>query len=170
MKTTNYLTLTIALFLLLVSMTACQTESKTAAANQVAAKPAQPEAAKMETAKSGTLASPTEAYKTAYAARQKKDAKGLQQALSKKMLSFMAAMAKDEQKTLDDEVKEMMAAPLAPTNEVRSEKITGDKATVEYQNDKGKWTVMDFVKEGSDWKLTMPSVQPTIIQNMPGKQ
>ena len=163
MKLTNCLTLTATALLALGMLTACQTAPKTEAANQVAAPPAanasQAQATNAATAQPGSLASPTAAYQTAYAARQKKDAKGLQQAMSKKMLGFFSEMAKAEQKTLNDEVQEMIDSPLPPTNEIRNEKITGDQATVEYQDDQGKWKTMDFVKEGKDWKLTMPDLK-----------
>ena len=37
----------------------------------------------------------------------------------------------------------------------RSEKINGDKATTEMQDDKGEWSPMTFVKEGGSWKVSL---------------
>jgi len=152
----------VALFVLTLT-TACHvsTAPQTRSANQPAVKTApaanQPVAERSESgSSSGSLASPTEAYKTAYEARKQRDLKELKRVLSKEMLGFLEDMGKDEQKTLDDELKELCAAPQAPTAEVRNEKITGDHATLEYRDERGKWLQMGFVKEGSDWKMTVP--------------
>ena len=50
----------------------------------------------------------------------------------------------------------MFDRPQAKTAEVRNEKITGNTAILEYLDEDGNWKRMDFVKEGSDWKMTMP--------------
>lgn len=112
----------------------------------------------------GSLATPTDAYKTAYAARQKKDVAGLKRVLSKDILGFFESMAEAEKKTLEDELQELTVKPQAATDETRNEKITGDRATLEYPDDKGKWKTMDFVKEGNDWKLTLPKAQPGEVE------
>ena len=39
---------------------------------------------------------------------------------------------------------------------MRDEKITGNRAVLEFKDENGKWTEMDFVKEGGGWKLTLP--------------
>jgi predicted lipid-binding transport protein (Tim44 family) len=114
----------------------------------------------------GSLATPTEAYKTAYAARQKKDLNGLKRVMSKKLTGFLESMGESEKKTLDDELKEMVEQPQAPTAEARNEKINGDTATLEYPDETGKWKTMDFVKEGNDWKLTLPPSQPPTMKEM----
>jgi hypothetical protein len=84
----------------------------------------------------------------------------LKRVLSKEMLGFLEDIGKSEQKTLDDELKDLCAAPQAPTAEVRNEKISGDNATLEYLDEKGKWSLMGFVKEGDDWKMTLPKAGP----------
>ena len=153
----------VALFVLTLT-TACHvsTAPQSGSANQPAVKTApvtnQPATKKLENngSSSGSLSSPSQAYKTAYEARKKRDLDGLKRVLSKEMLGFLQDMGKDEQKTLDDELKELCAAPQAPTDEVRNEKIAGDNATLEYLDEKGKWSLMGFVKEGDDWKMTLP--------------
>lgn len=172
----------IAMTALLISvlMTGCQTKAQSGnnAVNQPANKSAliakQPEVKpaindnQSETSKSnetsvGSLASPTEAYKAAYAARKNKDVKALKRVLSKDILEFFADMGNAEQQTLDEELKSLAEAPQAATDETRNEKITGDKATLEYQSEQGKWETMDFVKEGDEWKMTMPDAKsPTV--------
>jgi len=156
-----------AMFVLTLT-TACNvnTAPKLGSANQPTVKTApannQPatEKSKTDGSSSGALASPSQAYKTAYEARKKNDLEGLKRVLSKEMLGFLQDMGKDEQKTLDDELKELCAAPQARTAEVRNEKITGDHATLEYLDEKGKWSLMGFVKEGDDWKMALPKAIP----------
>src|SRR5712671_5787177 len=132
MKHHNRLTLfastSVVAFFVLTWTTACQvnTATKPGSANQPAVTTApatnQPATTKVETdqSSSGSLASPTQAYKTAYAARQKKDLEGLKRVLSKRMLEFFTDIGKSEQKTLDDELKELLDAPQAATVEVRN--------------------------------------------------
>jgi hypothetical protein len=125
---------------------------------------AETEIDKTETGKAstGSLATPTEAYKTAYAARKNKDIPGLKRVLSKDVLGFIGMMSEAQQKTLDDGLRQMTETPQAATDESRNEKINGNRATIEYPDENGKWKTLDFVKEGSDWKLTMPRVDSPI--------
>jgi predicted lipid-binding transport protein (Tim44 family) len=181
MKHHNRLTLfastSVVAFFLLTWTTACHVSSAPTpgSANQpaVTIAPAanQPATAKLESdgSSGGSLASPTQAYKTAYAARQKKDLEDLKRVLSKEMLGFLQDIGKSEQKTLDDELKELIAAPQAPTAEVRNEKIAGNNATLEYLDEKGKWSPMGFVKEGDDWKMTLPHAPAPVIEQKPRK-
>jgi len=181
MKHHNHLTLlastSVVGFFVLTLTTACQVSSalKPDSANQPAVKTAsannQPAATKSETdeSSSGSLASPTRAYQTACAARQKKDLEGLKRVLSKEMLGFLQDIGQSEQKTLDDELKELIATPQAPTPQVRNEKITGNNATLEYLDEHGKWSSMGFVKEGADWKMTVPHATAPVIEQLPGK-
>lgn len=108
------------------------------------------------TASSGSLATPSDAYRTAYAIREKKDVDGMKKIMSKEVIEFLTMMADREKKTLDDQIAEMFNKPQAKTAETRNEKITGDRATIEYLDETGSWDVMDLVKEGAEWKLTLP--------------
>lgn len=149
--------------------TACQTTSENKAANANAsltnsnatstANVSQPEATKTEPAvpaQAGSLTTPTETYKTGYAARQNKDIATLKRVFSKDALEFLTEVSKEEKKTVDDQLKELADRPQAATAETRNEKITGNRATLEYLDEKGKWSPMDFVKEGNDWKIDLP--------------
>ncbi len=134
-------------------------------ANQTETKPSPSEtpAKKTETdhETTGSLATPTDAYKTAYAARQKKDVGALKTAISKDMLEFFGMIGDDEKKTADDMLKELVEKPQGPSNDIRNEKITGNTATLEYLDETGKWKEMDFVKEDGGWKLTIAKGNPT---------
>ncbi|NOT46270.1 MAG: hypothetical protein HOP17_00775 [Acidobacteria bacterium] len=107
----------------------------------------------------GSLATPTEAYKTAFALRQKKDAQGLKKVLSKEILEFFAEMGKLEKKSLDEMLVGLAEKPQAGAAETRNEKITGDRAVLEFKDEKGEWSEMDFVKEDGGWKLTLPKAE-----------
>jgi len=132
--------------------------SSPAAANT--ATPAQPEA-KAETAPATesafSLATPTDTYTTGYFARKNKDIATLKRIMSKDALAFLSDMAElDNKKTLDDLLKELTEKPQAATPETRNLKINGNRATLEYLDEEGKWTTMDFVKDGNDWKMDIP--------------
>ena len=99
--------------------------------------------------------SPTEVYKAAYTARKNCDLAGLKKVMSKELLDFMTKMAKDDKKSLDDELKELCSRPQASTEQVRNEKIDGDHASIEYFDEDNKWQRMDFVREDGAWKMSL---------------
>jgi len=103
-----------------------------------------------------SLATPTDTYKTAYAARKNKNVALLKRVFAKDALAFLKDMAGIEKKTLDDQLKELTEKPQAATAETRNEKIKGNRATLEYLDEEAKWTTMDFSKEGNDWKIDIP--------------
>ena len=76
--------------------------------------------------------------------------------MSKDILDFLTEMGKDDKKTLDDMLKNLCDKPQAPTDESRNEKIDGDTATIEYPDESGKWTTMQFEKVGNEWKMSIP--------------
>jgi hypothetical protein len=85
--------------------------------------------------------------------------------MSQRLLGFLTSIGETEKKTVDDQLRELVNEPQAASDESRNEKITGNTATLEYLDDKGKWATMDFVKEGHDWKMTLPTAQPSDIQD-----
>jgi hypothetical protein len=126
------------------------TSASPASASQPAASPAASEAPSI------SLATPTDTYKTAYAARKNKDLALLKRVFAKNALAFLKDMGGIEKKTLDDMLKELTEKPQAATAETRNEKINGNRATLEYLDEEGKWDVMDFTKEGNEWKIDIP--------------
>lgn len=174
LKTNGKLIITAAILFAFGALTGCQTnaETKNGAANQPIVQAANntkppentkpPQNIKTENTRIeinqpvDSADSPTATYKAAFTARQKKDLDGLKKVLSKRAIKFFTEMGKMDKKTLDDSLKEMMAQPQAATAEVRNEKVTGDKAALEYLDENGKWKPMDFVKEDGAWKMTLP--------------
>ena len=117
-------------------------------------------AASSDAAVAFSLATPTDAYKTAYDCRKRKDIECLKKVMSQDIQDFLKMMGEDDKKSLDDMLKDLCERPQAPTSESRNEKITGDTATLEYLAEDGKWQSMDFEKVGSDWKMGAPKGGP----------
>lgn len=157
----------LSLIVTLVAITACQTKTETESPNadlaratpQAATNSSQPQPAKTETSlppMADSQATPTAAYQFGYAARQNKDLAALKRVLSKDAQEFLTEIGKEEQKTLDDQLRTLAERPQARTAESRNEKISGNRASLEYLNETGKWVSMEFVKEGNDWKIDLP--------------
>ncbi len=104
-----------------------------------------------------TAGTPTAAYMAAYTARKNADLPALKKLLSKDLLEFFAEIGGmgEKKQTLDELLIELCEKPQAPTAEARNERITGDKATIEYLDEYGNWSPMEFVKEDGVWKLTI---------------
>jgi hypothetical protein len=79
--------------------------------------------------------------------------------LSKDALEFLTEIGKEEKKTLDDQLKTLTERPQAAKPETRNEKINGNRASLEYLDEKGKWQTMEFVKDGNDWRIDLPKVE-----------
>jgi DNA uptake protein ComE-like DNA-binding protein len=146
---------------------ACQTKTEHANVNapmsnsapQAATNSNQPEPARTEPAASSmdsSLGTPSGAYMFGYVARQKKDLPALKRVLSEDAQEFLTEIGKEEHKTLDDQLRDLAERPQAATAETRNEKINGNRASLEYLNEKSKWVSMEFVKEGNDWKIDLP--------------
>jgi hypothetical protein len=98
--------------------------------------------------------SPTATAKAFYDATKAKDVAGMKNSLSKGSLAMMESFAKMDKKSLDDFLKEPQSTP--PGNfEARNEVITGDTATLELKDEKGKWDKIPFVKENGQWKIAL---------------
>ena len=132
-----------------VSNTAPKTEEPKAAETD-------PAAPVSETETAGSLATPTEAYKTAHKLRKNKDIEGLKKVMSDDIKEFLTMMGEAEKKTLDAVLREMVEKPQADKAESRKEKIKGDRATVEYLSETGTWKTMDFEKVNGKWLLGLP--------------
>jgi hypothetical protein len=159
----------VILFIIAALTSGCQTAaSSNVAANNAApantaksdpTKAAEPKPTEAETKAVGSLATPTEAYETAYELRKNKDVAGLKSIMSDDIKEFLTMMGEDEKKSLDHMIKEMCEKPQADRAEVRNEKINGNWATVEYLDENGKWKTMDFEKVDGKWLLSFPKAE-----------
>ena len=165
--TTNRAAFMLSALAILAWTTACQTKTEVTSGNANApASKASPKAttSQAEVAKtapsapaaSGSLATPTEAYKFGYEARQRKDIAGLKLVMAKDALEFLTMIGQEEKKTLDDQLKTLADRPQGPTSETRNEKINGNRASLEYLDENGKWVTMELSKEGGEWKIDLP--------------
>lgn len=135
--------------------------NKTALNTNAAATTPEPTAEKPDTHTIGSLATPTDAYKTAYELRKNKNTEGLKKIMSKDIIEFLTMMGEEDtpKKTLDQMIAEMFETPQADKAEARNEKINGDRATVEYLTKEGDWKTMDFEKVDGKWLLSFPKAE-----------
>jgi flagellar hook-associated protein FlgK len=107
---------------------------------------------------------PTATFKAFFEASKKKDAAGMKKTLSKGTLDMFDKLAKEQNKSTDDMLKEVDKDDQSEKMpETRNEKIDGDKATLEVKNGKtNKWDTLPFVKENGEWKIALDK----FIENM----
>ncbi|MBV9243034.1 MAG: hypothetical protein JO314_13600 [Acidobacteria bacterium] len=99
--------------------------------------------------------SPTDVYKAAYTARKNCDLADLKKVFSRELIKFMSNMAKEDKKSLDDELKDLCSRPQGSTEQVRNEKINGAHASIEYLDENNEWQHMDFIKEDGAWRMSL---------------
>lgn len=102
-----------------------------------------------------SASTPTEAYKSLYAARKNKDIAALKKLIAKDMFEFFEILGEGKENPLEAGLKEMCEQPQGPSDDSRDEKITGDKATLQILDKDKKWITTDFVKEDGVWKMTI---------------
>ncbi len=114
--------------------------------------------------------SPTATFKAFYDAQKNKDVPGMKKTLTKGSLAMLAKGAKEQKKTLDDALKEGFDDPTAKATkmpETRNEKIDGDSATLEVQDDTTKkWETMYFAKEDGEWKVALDKTLEEMIKKI----
>jgi uncharacterized lipoprotein len=85
---------------------------------------------------------------------QKKDTTTMKLLLSKETIKMHEQEAKSQNLTLDDIVqRETLFLPDQKVVKFRNEKIDGDKATIEMENQYGSYDTVYFVKEEDGWKI-----------------
>ena len=114
---------------------------------------------------------PTATFKAFYEASKKKDAAGMKKTLSKGTLDMFDKLAKEQNKSTDDMLKEVDKDDKSDKMpETRNEKITGDTATLEVKNDKtGKWDTLPFVKENGEWKIAFDKFLEDVMKSLGDK-
>ncbi len=108
--------------------------------------------------KFGAESSPTATLKTFYEAQKNKDIAAYKRTLSKSSLDILESTAREfQKKTFDESMQSAFNDPnfKAPQLlQTRNERIEGDSATLEYQDDESKkWETMYFIKAGGEWKI-----------------
>jgi hypothetical protein len=115
-------------------------------------------------------ASPTATFKTFYEAQKKKDVPAMKKTLSKSSIQMIETAAKAQGKSADDALKEGFESPGAKSDkmpETRNEKIDGDNATLEVQDeDTKKWSKVYFVKEEKEWKIALDKTIEELFKNL----
>src|SRR5437763_2717760 len=109
----------------------------------------------------GGNSTPTKAFQTFYNGIKNKDVKSLKAVMPKEMLDAGEKRAKEQNKTLDDMLKEQLdkgGMPKMPDKmpETRNETIAtdGKTATLEVKDpESDKWGSVTFVKEDDGWKI-----------------
>ena len=114
--------------------------------------------------------SPTSTFKAFFEAQKKKDVEGMKKTLSKGSLAMIEKGAKEQNKSVDKVLTEGLEKPGGSTDkmpEYRNEKIDGDNATLEVQNEETKkWDKVYFVKEDGDWKLALDKTVEELLKNL----
>lgn len=110
----------------------------------------------------GGNSTPTKAYQTFYNGIKNKDVKTLKSVMPKEMLDQGDKIAKEQNKTFDDMIKERLdkgGMPNLPDKlETRNETIASDgkTATLEVKDVTDQWKTANLVKEDDGWKVKKP--------------
>ena len=117
-----------------------------------------------------TSSSPTATFKAFYEAQKKKDVDGMKKTLSKSSIQMIETAAKAQGKTVEKALTEGFESPGAKSDkmpETRNEKIDGDNATLEVQDeDTKKWSKVYFVKEEKNWKIALDKTIEELFKNL----
>ncbi|HEX8734231.1 MAG TPA: hypothetical protein VF721_02840 [Pyrinomonadaceae bacterium] len=114
--------------------------------------------------------SPTGVLKTFTDAKNNKDAETMKQTLSKGTLETIRGIAEEDNKTLEEYLKQGNTTPLNRPEmpETRNEKIEGETATVEIKRSAAdSWRKLTFVKEDNRWKMDLNKYMKELYPNMP---
>ena len=114
---------------------------------------------------------PTATFKAFYEASKKKDVAGMKKTLSKGTLDMFDKLAKEQNKTTDDMLKDVDKDDKSEKMpETRNEKINGDTATIEVKNEKtNKWDPLPFVKENGEWKIALDKFLEDMMKSLGDK-
>lgn len=99
---------------------------------------------------------PADTLKALNQASNKKDVAAILRYVSKGTLALLEKGAKEQNKTVDEALKEEGGGPFLTLPELGAEEIDGDKATLEVRNvDTGEFELLPFVKENGEWKVAI---------------
>lgn len=133
--------------------------ANTATVVNKAEEPAKP-AEKPASSDTAAMDSPSATLVTFIEAIKKKDGETIKKCLSKNALTALEATAKEGNMTVDQMIIEGDDMSNEKTPAVRNEKITGDTATLEVEDEKEKkWDTVPFVKEDGNWKIAFDKMK-----------
>lgn len=161
MKATQLVRLTAILAFSAIVFSACNKAAiNTNNANSTSNTNATPNTAGEKTASNtgatGDYSTPTAAFKSFYEAAKSNNVEGIKRSVSSKTLEMMTREAAKENKSLDDSIKDTAKGAPSSFPETRNEKIDGNKAKLEFKDDKMEgWTTATFIKENGEWKLAI---------------
>src|SRR6266852_1905261 len=115
--------------------------------------------------------SPTATFKKFFEATKKADPAAIRKTLSKGSLEMFDKVAKEQNKTTDEMLKEVNQDGKSETMpETRNEKKDGDTATLEVKNEKtGKWDSLPFVKQNGEWKIAFDKFVENMLKDLQTK-
>ena len=108
---------------------------------------------------------PLETLQTYVKAFQKKDYTTMKLLLSDATIKMHQESAKAQGVTLDDIVqRETLISPEQKIFNFRNQKIDGEKATIEMENNLGAWDTINFVREQGIWKIDKQGFANRILE------
>lgn len=167
MKIYNITFLTAALFL-----TACSSpQPANTATNSAVNSTVSTNSATVNTAQSAppkvAAQSPTDTMKALNEASKSNDVAAIKGLISKGTIALLEESAKEKQTTVDELLQRDDSMPFEDIPEMRNEKITGDKATVEIKNKlSGQYSTVPFVKEDGSWRIAFDLYLKEIEETM----
>jgi hypothetical protein len=145
-----------ALFTIAMFAAGCSTKpaGNTAVTNAAAPAPASSAPAPPDPAGSST--SPTETLRALSEASKKHDPALIKHYLSEGTLRLLEQSAREQNKPVDDILREEDGPPFLELPEMRNEQISGDTATVEIKGAEMKeFDALPFVREDGMWKVAI---------------
>lgn len=119
-------------------------------ANSTAVNSAMPNAPKV------IAKSPIEVMNALNEAAKTNDAAIIKGLVSKGTLALLEESARQQNTSVDELLKRDDSMPFEEVPEMRNEKITGEKATIEIKNTlSGQYSTVPFVKEDGSWKIAL---------------
>ncbi len=163
MKIQNKLTFIIALAAIIFAVLACgnsdkkESTSTTTKSGSTDSRSSTENNPNASSGAGGDLSTPTRSHAAMYQAMKTGDISAYKKTLSKCLLDKSADYAKQQNISLDEYVKkslELVPATSIKTPEVRSEKISGDTATLEEKDFRAGegWNEVPYIKEDGGWK------------------
>lgn len=156
------------LFLLAASvLAACSSSAPQPSANNTANTAVTNAAPTVQTSIAPSAASPMETMRALNEAAKSKNVEALKNLVSKGTLKLLEENAAQQATTVDELLRKDNGAPFEELPEMRNEKIEGERATVEVENQETEeWTTLPFVKENGAWKIALDEYVEEVRKKM----